>query len=180
MAPEVFYSVCYGSSDPPDAFKSLHTLTPAVLHGYCRHRVKGADYPGVIAEEGHSVRGVFATGLTDANMDKLDRFEGSEYKRENVKVKLLEKIDGEDVEGDEKDVIAYVFLYPEFLERVEWDFAEFRRDKLKQWARGDWQDEQGEEEPTAPPTPYVIDTLHDDISHLQQLTSFQTRTTGQL
>lgn len=144
MAPEVFYSVCYGTSDPPDAFKGLHTLTPAVLDDYSRHRVKHADYPGIVPEEGHSVRGVFATGLTDANMVKLDYFEGSEYERKKVKVKVLKTVDGKEAEGEERDAIAYVFLYPDSLERVEWDFEAFRRDKLRFWARGDWKEEQGE------------------------------------
>uniref|UniRef100_A0A8H7K8C2 Putative gamma-glutamylcyclotransferase n=1 Tax=Bionectria ochroleuca TaxID=29856 RepID=A0A8H7K8C2_BIOOC len=94
MAPEVFFTVCYGTSKPPQAYQAMHTFTPATLDGYCRHRVQFADYPGIIPEEGCSVRGVYATGLTDANMHKLDYFEGSEYKKVNVKVKLL-KNEGE-------------------------------------------------------------------------------------
>lgn len=143
MAPEIFYSVCYGESNPPAAIKSLHTLTPAVLHGYCRHRVQFADYPGIIAEDGHSVRGIYATGLTEANMHKLDYFEGSEYERKNVKVKLLRKDGDKEVEGEEVGAVTYVFLFPEQLERGEWDFEQFRRDKMRFWARGDWKYEQG-------------------------------------
>lgn len=141
MAPEVFFSVCYGDANPPEVIKNLHTFSPAVLHGHCRHRVKMADYPAVVAEEGHSVRGVYATGLTDANMVKLDYFEGSEYERKKVKVRLLE---GESAsEGEEKDVVAYIFLFPERLERGEWDFEQFRKDKMAYWARGDWVEDQG-------------------------------------
>lgn len=147
MAPEVFYSVCYGNSNPPGAIKGLHTLTPAVLHGYCRHRVQFADYPGIIPEDGHSVRGIYATGLTKANMVKLDYFEGSEYERRNVKVQLLKQHDGKEVEGEETKAIAYIFLFPKHLERGEWDFEQFRKDKLKFWARGDWVDEQGTRSP---------------------------------
>lgn len=64
--------------------------------------------------------------------------------RKNVKVKLLKNVDGKEVEGEEVDAVAYVFLYSAGLERVEWDFEAFRRDKLRFWARGDWKDEQGE------------------------------------
>ena len=143
MAPEVFFSVCYGNANPPDAIKSLHTLTPAVLHGYCRHRVRFADYPGVIPENGHSVRGIFATGLTEANMLKLDYFEGSEYERKKVKVQLIREDGGKEVGGDERDAVAYIFLFPNQLERKEWDFEHFRKDRLKFWAQGGWVAEQG-------------------------------------
>ena len=143
MAPEIFFSVCYGNPNPPDAIKNLHTLAPAVLHGYSRHRVQFADYPGIIPENGHSVRGIFATGLTEANMSKLDYFEGSEYERKRLKVKLLKEEGGKEVEGEEKDAIGYVFLLPNELEREEWDFEHFRKDKLKFWAQGDWDAEQG-------------------------------------
>lgn len=140
MAPEIFYSVCYQMSNPPDAIKNLHVFTPAILHGYCRHRVQYADYPGIIPEEGgNSVRGVYVSGLTEANMGKLDYFEGSEYERVETKVKLLRKEGGEDgseeVEGEEKDVIVYVYKYPHQLERREWDFEQFKRDKMQIWVR---------------------------------------------
>lgn len=138
MAPEVFYSVCYGTTNPPDVIKSLHTFTPAILHGYCRHRVRFADYPGVIAEEGQSVRGIYATGLTDANMHKLDHFEGSEYELVKATVKLLGKADGKEeaVEtGEEREAGVYVFKYPDDLERAEWDFEYFRRQKMRTWIR---------------------------------------------
>ncbi len=31
MAPEIFYTVLYRSSNPADAVKKLHTFTPAIL-----------------------------------------------------------------------------------------------------------------------------------------------------
>lgn len=143
MAPEVFYTVCYHDPDPPEAIKNMHSFSPAILHDYCRHRVEFADYPGIIPEKGRSVRGIYATGLTDANMDKLDYFEGSEYERKEVKVKLLKQEGGKEVEGEEKSVIVYVFLYPQNLEHSEWDFEQFRKDKLRNWVRGDLMDGQG-------------------------------------
>ncbi|KAF4120544.1 AIG2-like family [Geosmithia morbida] len=130
---EVFYSVCYGDANPPDAIKKLHTFSPAILHGYCRHRVKSADYPAIIQEEGHSVRGIYATGLTDANLVKLDYFEGSEYERKGVKVRLVQ--DGTALTGgEEKDAVAYVFLLSNRLERGEWDFEHFRKEKMMFWS----------------------------------------------
>lgn len=136
MAPEVFYTVCYGNSKPHQVIKDLHTFTPAVLDGYCRHRVRYADYPGVIAEEGHSVLGIYATGLTDANLAKLDYFEGSQYYKETVKVKLAK--DGDATKGDKyRETVVYVFNAPDDLEKKEWDFEQFRKEKMKLWTRGD-------------------------------------------
>lgn len=137
MAPEVFFSVCYGDKSPPKAIQDLHTFTPALLKGYCRHRVQHADYPGIIAEEGHEVRGVYATGLTDANVMRLDTFEGPEYSKVQVEVELLE--DGKTQnKGEKKKTNVYVFLSPRYLEKREWDFEEFKKEKMQMWTRGNW------------------------------------------
>lgn len=134
MAPEVFFSVCYGDKSPPEAIRGLHSFTPAILDNYCRHRVLGADYPAAVEEEGHSIRGIYATGLTDANMGKLDEFEGAEYKRVQAKVRLLKN---GSTDGDEtKETSVYLFLNPEALEKREWDFDEFRKCKMQSWTRG--------------------------------------------
>ncbi|OAA43416.1 AIG2-like protein [Beauveria brongniartii RCEF 3172] len=132
MAPEVFFSVCYGTKSPPAAIQALHTFSPAVLDDFCRHRVQYADYPGIVPEPGQSVRGIYVTGLTTANMQKLDHYEGIEYRLETVKVRL----DGVE-EGASKEVETktYVFLKPKELEKREWDFEEFKRDKMKLWTR---------------------------------------------
>jgi hypothetical protein len=135
MAPEVFYTVCYQSGNPPDVIKGLHTFTPAILHGYCRHRVRFADYPGIIPEEGQSVRGMYVTGLTEANMAKLDMFEGDQYERVEANVKLLEKQGEKEIEGEEKKVVVYEFKDADYLERKEWDFEHFRNEKMQMWIR---------------------------------------------
>lgn len=119
MAPEIF-CVCYGESVPHKAIRDLYTFTPAILNNYCRHRIQQAEYPAMVPEDGRSVRGVYATGLTDSNMKKLGSFEGSEYERVKAKVQLLED-DGETA-GEVKDTYVYIFLHPEELKRREWDF----------------------------------------------------------
>ncbi|KAI0019633.1 AIG2-like family-domain-containing protein [Xylariomycetidae sp. FL0641] len=143
MAPEVFFTVCYRfSTEDVSILKSLHQFQPALLHGYCRRRVKSADYPGITPDAGHEVRGTYVTGLTDANIYHLDRFEGDEYERKKVKVRLLSKT-GDDkgrgnVEGDEVECEVYVFLHSDELEDREWDFEEFRTQKMKRWTREDY------------------------------------------
>lgn len=143
MAPEVFFTVCYRfSKEEISLLKSLHEFQPALLHGYCRRRVKYADYPGIFPDNDHEVRGMYVTGLTDANMDKLDLFEGSEYERRTVKVRLLSKT-GDDkghgnVEGEEVECEVYVYNNRKNLENREWDFKEFREQKMKNWTREDY------------------------------------------
>ncbi|PHH92308.1 hypothetical protein CDD83_8022 [Cordyceps sp. RAO-2017] len=148
MAPEIFFSVCFGDPSPPKVIRELYTFTAAILDGYCRHCVQLADYPGIIPEQGRSVRGVYATGLTDANMEKLDHFEGSEYERVQVQVRLLGR-KGDDAGGEEKKASVYVFRHPDDLERAEWDFEAFRRDKMESWTRQRWD--------------YIDGTVDDDV-----------------
>ena len=139
MAPQVLYRVCYGSPTPSAMQKSRLTIRPAVLHAYCRHKVQGCDYPAMIPSTNSSVRGTFVQGLTDANIWRLDIFEGSQYTREKVRVRLLEKVGSEEghgnVEGEEVDTETYVWAEDlEYLEEGEWDFGEFRREKLQAWS----------------------------------------------
>ena len=134
MAPEVFFTVCYRLRRPSAELVEQHTFQEAMLHGYTRHRVQGQDYPAIIADaaEGACVRGMLAAGITEANMLRLDIFEGSEYERRTVDVDIT-------VEGVKKTVKAqvYVFTNPGRLEHREWDFDEFRREKMHRWARAD-------------------------------------------
>ncbi|KAJ2992290.1 hypothetical protein NUW58_g2215 [Xylaria curta] len=128
MAPEVFFTVCYRfSTDNVAVLKSLHQFQPAMLHGYCRRRVKFADYPGITPDPDHEVR---------------DKFEGSEYERKTVRARLLSKV-GDDkgngnVEGEEVECEVYVFKNQGELEDREWDFEEFRTQKMKKWMREDY------------------------------------------
>ncbi|KAH8882772.1 hypothetical protein GQ53DRAFT_753301 [Thozetella sp. PMI_491] len=139
MVPEVFYSVCYNSKEVAPEIAKLHAFHPAILHGYCRRRVESADYPGITEDPEHEVFGTYTTGLTKANMEKLDFFEGSQYERRKVKVKLLTKVGDAkgvgNVEGEERTAEVYVYLNKNELESKEWDLEEFRREKLQRWTR---------------------------------------------
>ncbi|KAH9909804.1 AIG2-like family-domain-containing protein [Xylariomycetidae sp. FL2044] len=143
MAAEVFFTVCYRSSvEDVATLKGLHKFQPAILHGYCRRRVEYCDYPGIIPDPEHEVRGMYVTGLTDANMYHLDSFEGSEYERKKVKVRLLSKVGDEkgqgNVEGEEVECEVYVYKNPIDLEDREWDYKDFRENKMKNWTREDY------------------------------------------
>ncbi|KAL1899888.1 hypothetical protein Sste5346_002754 [Sporothrix stenoceras] len=148
MAPEVFFTVCFRLSRPPPALVREYDFRNAVLPGYTRHRVKNQEYPGIVPDEteGASVRGILIGGVTPANQHHLDIFEGSEYERRTVDAVLdeAEGADGEKTESAEKTekktvkAQVYVFKYPDDLERREWDFDEFCREKMHKWARADY------------------------------------------
>lgn len=100
MAPAVLHRVCHGPLpwNPSNPHYSTHNFKtyPAILPNHIRKRVVFADYPGVIPSDGESVRGVYVTGLTASDISRLDTFEGDEYTRQEVSIRLLQE------EGDEK------------------------------------------------------------------------------
>ena len=138
MSEEVLYRVCYGSATPSEFQTSLLTSQPAILHSYCRHQVRHNDYPAIVDSPGSSVRGAYVRGLTEGDIWRLDIFEGDEYERRKVKVKILKEV-GDDkgvgnVEGEEVEVETYVWIVrKDKLEDKEWDFEEFRREKMHRW-----------------------------------------------
>ncbi|KAL8686555.1 MAG: hypothetical protein Q9218_007025 [Villophora microphyllina] len=151
MEPLVLYRVIYGTPSPTSFQKSLLTIRPATLHDHRRHRVRFCDYPAIIPTDvstNTSVRGTYVRGLTDGDIFRLDTFEGWEYERRKVNIRILEKegdeVTGEgNVEGEEVEVETYVWIAGEkHLEEGEWDFGEFRREKLGSWvdAREEYDD----------------------------------------
>ncbi|KAI4171689.1 MAG: hypothetical protein LQ343_004082 [Gyalolechia ehrenbergii] len=138
MEPQVLYRVCYGSATPTSFQKSLLGIRPAVLHRHCRHRVLGRDYPAIIPSPSDSVRGTYVHGLTDGDIFRLDIFEGNEYERRKVTIRILE-VEGDEngignLEGGEVEVDTYIWIAGEDeLEKGEWDFGEFRREKMQRW-----------------------------------------------
>lgn len=145
---------------------------PAVLPGYLRRKVRFRDYPGVTpAAAPACVRGTYVHGLTDKDMWRLGIFEGSEYDLRRVKVRLLLTVDNigaaaavpgsraaereefelleieeNDAEqGEEVEAQTYVYTAGDYrLEEGEWDFAEFKRNKLRRWTGENDEDEEFE------------------------------------
>ena len=148
MAPQVLYRVCFGSPYPTAFQKALLTIRPAVLHSFCRHKVRYCDYPAVFPSPGSSVRGTYVQGLTEGDIGRLDIFEGDQYTRQKVRIRLLDEVEdksGEgNVEGEEAEAAVYVWADgKDGLEDSEWDFAEFRRDKISRWISGNEEYEGG-------------------------------------
>lgn len=178
MAPQLLHRVCHGRPDPEPWQKNMITIRPATLHGYRRHRVRGADYPGIIlvnnngssssesnSSSSSSVLGTVVSGLTDGDIYRLDIFEGDEYVKQSVRVRVLrnapsvggrreestakkgdehlrdtlDKAEAEMAsEEEEVDAVAYVWAAGEDrLEDGEWDFESFKRDRMSWWVQAD-------------------------------------------
>ena len=148
MAPAVLHRVIYGTSTPAAWQTSLLRIRPALLRSFQRHKVLHADYPAILpANSAASVRGTLVTGLTDGDIWRLDIFEGYEYQRRKVRVRVLAEagegmgtIDmqggaAEDAEeGEEVEAEVYVWVAGKHrLEAQEWDFGEFVREKMGRW-----------------------------------------------
>lgn len=94
------------------------------------------------------MRGLLVTGLKDRDMIHLDTFEGDQYTRQEVKVKVLknlamdEKVDKVVGKEDERvEAETYVWTSKDELEKEEWDFEEFKREKMHRWdGVMDWDD----------------------------------------
>jgi gamma-glutamylcyclotransferase (GGCT)/AIG2-like uncharacterized protein YtfP len=61
---------------------------PAVLEGFARYRVRGASYPGIVAEPGARTEGTVWRGLDLDALAALDRFEGALYERPELRVSV--------------------------------------------------------------------------------------------
>ena len=87
--------------------------------------------------------------MTEGDRWRLDIFEGDQYTRQKVKVKVLRdkgmlesaaesrqqtsNADGDEIE-EEAECESYVWTNPASeLDPAEWDFEEFKRDKMKAW-----------------------------------------------
>ena len=144
IAPAVLSRVLFGpshASATSTTRRPLHTPRPALLRGYERRRVRHADYPGIIPHEGGEVKGVLVAGLTQGDVFRLDVFEGDQYARREVDVLLA---DGRGGDGETVRALAYVWTADlRELEAREWDYEEFRREKLWRWA-GDGGEAEGE------------------------------------
>ncbi|WP_161993336.1 gamma-glutamylcyclotransferase family protein [Lacisediminimonas profundi] len=104
MFPEVWAHVVQGR----------HAAQVASLAGFARHALHGQEYPGMVASRGDSVRGVLYSDVSTADVARLDRFEGDDYRRVQVVVAI---------ENTRETVMASTYLYTGagLLEDELWD-----------------------------------------------------------
>ena len=91
----------------------------AVLHGHIRKQVIGEVYPAIIEQSGHEVAGILYYHLTEAALNRLDRFEGDQYDRCSLEVSLQS--------GQFVDAQVYVFAEKSKrrLAPDNWDYQTF-------------------------------------------------------
>ncbi|KAF9403427.1 hypothetical protein BGZ94_004607 [Podila epigama] len=140
MAPEILNSVT--RPGPSDNVHRVH----AVIEGFVRHPYYNAPYPGMIPSKDDSskvVEGMLVYGHSPIQVARLDQFEGDEYTRELLPVKILEDVPdlfahGPSLKaGSVVEANVYVFTGPvEDLDQTrEWDFEAFKNEHMEIWMR---------------------------------------------
>jgi gamma-glutamylcyclotransferase (GGCT)/AIG2-like uncharacterized protein YtfP len=80
----------YGTLVAEDVVRALlgrvPPAAPARLEGYARYALRGRVYPGIVPQAGAHTDGVVYEGLDAVSLARLDRFEGSLYRRESLRV----------------------------------------------------------------------------------------------
>ncbi len=80
----------YGTLQVPDIMARVTGKRfegiPAVLPDYQRSQISGADYPGIAPSRGVETPGTLFRGLDKEDLDRLDCFEGTLYRRRSVVV----------------------------------------------------------------------------------------------
>lgn len=118
----------YGSLMFPQVWSSVvrgdYRQQPARLHGHQRRCIKGETYPAAIAASAtDSIDGELYMNINPEDMQRLDRFEGDDYRKIEAPVVLM----------DNSVVMAAVYLYRHH-ERVtpqDWDVQWFRHEGIR-------------------------------------------------
>lgn len=80
----------YGSLMLPTIFQRVAGRCPvaleATLENWERVRVQNESYPAAIPSPGERIRGLLWLSLSSSELLRLDAFEGSDYKREEIQV----------------------------------------------------------------------------------------------
>ncbi|KAK9478558.1 hypothetical protein V1514DRAFT_330999 [Lipomyces japonicus] len=125
MSPQVVSRVLYGKSQVSD--QTLPRFQHATLHGYSRSKINNVAYPAVIKDSKSSVKGMLVTGISDAELAKLDEFEGDEYERRAVEVITDE---------GKKRLHTNCYIWIDDIDRLtgtDWNFDEFMGNKFNTW-----------------------------------------------
>lgn len=103
--------------------RGRHRREPARIDGFNRRRRNGEVYPVVYAGS-ESVEGILYWGLSAGELERLDRFEGSEYERRRVVSTTAA--------GRRVEAWVYVFIGdPRERATDAWDPAWFEREGLE-------------------------------------------------
>jgi gamma-glutamylcyclotransferase (GGCT)/AIG2-like uncharacterized protein YtfP len=110
MFEPVWRQVCFG----------IYPKQVATLKGYARFCVKGETYPAVIAQPDAQVDGLLYLDVSVEDQERLNRFEGSEYRLKQCQI-------------GERAVVFYEFIPLERIAHVAWSPGDFRLKGLPQF-----------------------------------------------
>lgn len=102
-------------------------ISPAVLPGYRRTKVKDADYPAIVKNPDSEVEGILLEDVDEQTIEILSFFEGDEYKTHHVEV----------FSGNRK-IPALTFVWAnreKLLPDEDWDITEFKVGSLKLYVK---------------------------------------------
>jgi gamma-glutamylcyclotransferase (GGCT)/AIG2-like uncharacterized protein YtfP len=121
---------CYGTLELPAVMQAvsgqLPGREPAALHGYRRGLILGRDYPGIEPAD-DCVSGTLYRSPGPGALQRIDRFEGSEYTRQRVTVRTARG-----------NIRAWAYLPRPGRARVghlDWDPRRFERRELARYLR---------------------------------------------
>lgn len=122
----------YGSLAYPDVWSKVvrgrYRSVAAELDGFRRFAIRGVTYPGITGSSGGRVAGRLYRDVTPDDLDRLDCFEGSDYRRIEVEVTVPETL-------ERVAAFAYLYLPVDRSEPRDWDPAAFERDALDEFLR---------------------------------------------
>jgi gamma-glutamylcyclotransferase (GGCT)/AIG2-like uncharacterized protein YtfP len=116
----------YGSLMFPQVWTRVVTgryeSVAATLVGHARFAVHEQDYPGMTRSASASVDGVLYLDVDDADVARLDDFEGADYRRDTVIVRCAD--------GRVREAGAYLYLPSERLLPTSWEPEAFALDRF--------------------------------------------------
>lgn len=112
MFPPVWQRVVRGS----------YRSAAARLDDHARFEIRNETYPGVIAQAGASVSGMLYFDVSPPDVAALDAFEGIEYRRDSVLVRLES--------GASVAAGTYIYLQPQKLSKSPWLPEEFQMERF--------------------------------------------------
>lgn len=124
---------CYGTLRSPRVIQSVtgrvYVGRQALLRDFAIFQVRNAEYPGIIPCRGSTVEGTLYRDIDANTLRILDKFEGSEYFRDRVRVSLAD--------GGEEDAFVYV-VRPQkrgILTGKPWDYERFLESGIDRFMR---------------------------------------------
>ena len=120
----------YGSLMFPEVWtrvvRGRYRSAPAQVPDHARFMVRDETYPGAVAAPGQRLAGVLWFDVDAADLARLDRFEGADYRRIVVSARVADGADGAESTGNRRHAAAlYLYLPVERLLPRPWLPEEF-------------------------------------------------------